>query len=410
MSEKDTPDPNAPILKALGDLDTRIQGEYVKKSDMQVIQKSLNDATAEIRVLRDRELDKPGMGMFTGSREFYATLAKAWRGDAAAKKTMFEEYPAKLGAYLKAPAGQNEGIDSQGGIFVLPEYSAELLRTGPTLANIRQYMRSIPMQGNLYRIRALVDKNHQTTPYGGIAVYRGAEAATMTATKAEWEWIELKPSDLTGMAVITDDLLEDATAFASLLPPLFMGALENQEQADFLFGNGAGGPLGALSTNNLSLITVPKTAAQTAATITVANLLNMRARCWNYGPDAFWISSVDNIPQFATMTIGQIPVYTPSVKTEQGFDTILGRPVLYTEHAKTTGTLNDIALINGQGYMIGDRGGLKSDQSIHVYFTSNQTALRFKKRNDGQPLWRSPITPVSGSNTLSAFVNLAARA
>ena len=119
---------------------------------------------------------------------------------------------------------------------------------------------------------------------------------------------------------------------------------------------------------------------------------------------------MDNIPQFATMTIGQIPVYMPSVKTEQGFDTILGRPVLYTEHAKTTGTLNDIAVVNGQGYMIGDRGGLKSDQSIHVYFTSNQTALRFKKRNDGQPLWRSPITPVSGSNTLSAFVNLAARA
>ena len=223
MSEPTTPDPIAPVTKAIGDLNTRLDGEFVKKSDMQVIQKSLNDATAEIRVLRDRELDKPGMGMFTGSREFYATLAKAWRGDAAAKKTMFEEYPAKLGAYLKAPAGQNEGIDSQGGIFVLPEYSAELLRTGPTLANIRQYMRSIPMQGNLYRIRALVDKNHQTTPYGGIAVYRGAEAATMTATKAEWEWIELKPSDLTGMAVITDDLLEDATAFASLLPPLFMG-------------------------------------------------------------------------------------------------------------------------------------------------------------------------------------------
>ena len=57
MSEKDTPDPNAPILKALGDLDTRIQGEYVKKSDMAIIQKSLNDATAEIKILREGELE-----------------------------------------------------------------------------------------------------------------------------------------------------------------------------------------------------------------------------------------------------------------------------------------------------------------------------------------------------------------
>ena len=408
MSEKDTPDPNAPILKALGDLDTRIQGEYVKKSDMAIIQKSLNDATAEIKILREGELEKSGMGMFADGREFYATLAKAWRGDPTAKKTMFEEYPAKLNVYLKAPAGQNESIDSAGGIFILPEYSAELLRTPPVLAPIRNFMRSIPMQGNLYRIRALVDKNHTTSPYGGIVVYRGAEAATMTTSKGEWEWIELKPSDLTGMAVITDDLLEDATAFASLLPPLFMEALEFSEQGDFLYGNGAGGPLGALNVNNPSLITVSKESAQTAATINVTNCLKMRARCYGY-QSAFWVSSQDNIPSFAVMTIGQIPVYMPNAKDGDGFDRLLGRPILYTDWAETTGTTNDLALVSGSGYIIGDRGGVRSDQSIHVYFTSNQTALRFKKRNDGQPLWKSALTPKKG-NTRSPFINLAARA
>jgi HK97 family phage major capsid protein len=407
MSESQVVD-LAPITKALGDLNTKIDGEYVKKSDVAVLQKSLNDATHEIKVLKDRELDKPGMGMFANSREFYTTLAKAWRGDETAKKAMFEEYPAKLAVYLKAASGANEAIDSQGGIFVLPEYSADLLTTGPTLANIRQFMRAIPMSGNLYRIRALVDKNHQTNPYGGITVARGPEAGTIAPSKAEWEWIELKPSDITGAAYITNDLLEDATAFASLLPPLFMGAIEFQEQADFLFtGTGAGGPLAALATQNPSLITVAKEGSQTAATINITNVLKMRARCWGY-QSAFWVSSVDNIPQFATMTIGQIPVFMPNAKDGDGFDRLLGRPILYSDHAATTGTLNDLALVNGQGYLIGDRGGLKQDQSIHVRFLNNETTLRFVKRNDGQPLWRAPLTPKNG-NTRSPFVNLAAR-
>jgi HK97 family phage major capsid protein len=346
--------------------------------------------------------------MFENSREFWATLAKAWRNDTDARAKMFDEYPKKLAVFMKAASGANEAIDSQGGIFVMPEYSAEIIRLAPTLANLRQFCRTITMQGNLYKIKALVDKNHQTSPYGGITVSRGPEAGTVTASKAEWEWIEFKPSDVTGAAYITDDLLEDATAFASLLPPLFLGAIENAEQNDFLFGTGAGGPLGMLAAQNPALITVAKETNQTAATINVTNLLKMLARC--YGGGSFWLSSRDNIPQFAAMTIGQIPVYMPSAKAGTDFDTILGRPVLYTEHAKTTGTLNDIALIQGDNYVIADKGGVKQDQSIHVRFLNNETTLRFKKRNDGQPLWKSPLTPVSGSNTLSPFVNLATRA
>lgn len=396
------------IVKDLKDFNA-LKDTIVKREDLSAMKKDLDDARTQIRVLQSHELEKPGLGMFSGSIEYWATLAKAWKGDEDAKKTMFDEYPRKVNAFLKAPAGFNEGIDSQGGIFVLPEYSSGLMMVPPTLAQIRSYCRVIPMQGNLWKERALVDKNHNTKPFGGITVSRKPEAGTITPSMADWEWIELKPSKVTGMCVITSELLEDAPAFASYLPPLFMAAMENHEQNDWLFGPGAGEPLGGLHANNPALITVAKDTNQTAKTITITNLLNMRARIWGY-QNAVWLSSVDNIPQFATMTIGQIPVYTQTVKGDVTFDLILGRPVLYSEHMKTTGTVNDIALVNWSQYLIGQKGGIRQDQSIHVYFTTDQMALRWVTRNDGQPAWREKLTPVSGSNTLSPFVNLAVRA
>ncbi len=59
-------------------------------------------------------------------------------------------------------------------------------------------------------------------------------------------------------------------------------------------------------------------------------------------------------------------------------------------------------------YVIID-GGLKTDLSLDVMWTSGQAVFRFVWRGDGKPTWASPITPYNGGVTRSPYVILAQR-
>jgi len=43
---------------------------------------------------------------------------------------------------------------------------------------------------------------------------------------------------------------------------------------------------------------------------------------------------------------------------------------------------------------------------MHLSFNTDETAFRAVMRNDGQPWWKSTLTPKFDTNTLSPFVTL----
>lgn len=384
----------------------------------ETIQKYMKAATAGSKTgkavvihTHDNELDDPNLG-FKDGVDFWHTFSKAYRDPSPAeraesKKKIFGEggYQAKLEARCKA-TGQNEAIDSEGGLFVLPEFSTELLLTKPTLALLRQYARTFTMGGSSYTIRARVDKNHTTSVAGGIVVSRKFEGVAADKSKATFETITFKPTKLTGYTAITDEMMEDAPAFASLFPPMFQDAIAAFEEGDFIGGSGAGEPLGAFHANNPSIKTVLKESGQAAGTLTITNVLKMRAACYNYG-EAIWLINQDAIPQLAVMVIGQWPIWLPSGK-EDIPDMLLGRPIKYTDFGEAVGTQGDIRLGNFREYGVADRGGLNSATSMHVKFLEGEQLLKFWRRGDAQPLWRALLTPIKGS-TRSPFVDLQAR-
>lgn len=106
---------------------------------------------------------------------------------------------------------------------------------------------------------------------------------------------------------------------------------------------------------------------------------------------------------------GNVAVYTPST-VEDRPDMLLGRPIFYSEYAKTVGDAGDIMCVNWGEYLEGTYQPLQSSESIHVRFLENERTFKFSMRNDGQPWWRSALTPKNGSDTLSPIVTLAARA
>jgi HK97 family phage major capsid protein len=127
-----------------------------------------------------------------------------------------------------------------------------------------------------------------------------------------------------------------------------------------------------------------------------------------------WLINQDCEPQLNTLslTVGNnsYPVLMPATGISGApYDTMFGRPVIPTEFNKTLGTVGDIVLADFSQYLLVDKGSMQSASSVHVRFLYDEMVFKFTYRVDGQPIWRTALTPYQGTNTQSPFVALATR-
>ena len=130
--------------------------------------------------------------------------------------------------------------------------------------------------------------------------------------------------------------------------------------------------------------------------------------------NAVGIANHDTIPQLHQMSqavgTGGVPVFMPANQAVgPPFQTLFGRPILFSEKTPTLGTAGDIILADLSQCAIRMRVDVSLTVSLHVYFTSDEFAFRLRVRVDGRGLRGSAVTPANGSNTLSPFVQLATR-
>jgi HK97 family phage major capsid protein len=173
--------------------------------------------------------------------------------------------------------------------------------------------------------------------------------------------------------------------------------------------------MGLLNAN--STIKVDKTASQTADTVTFNNIQDMWCRLWGRSRlNSVWLINQEVEPQLNKMTIATgtysgATVYMPPTGIAGNmYSTLYGRPVIPIEQAAALGDEGDIILTDLSQYMIIDKGGINSAQSLHIRFLYDEAVFRFIYRVDGQPIWKIALTPYKGSNTLSPAVTLKARA
>jgi HK97 family phage major capsid protein len=87
--------------------------------------------------------------------------------------------------------------------------------------------------------------------------------------------------------------------------------------------------------------------------------------------------------------------------------TIMGRPVVVTEHNVALGTAGDIVLADLSQYQAIEKGGIETASSLHVKFVTDETAFRFVYRYGGAPTMNYTITGFDGV-TRSPYVILSA--
>lgn len=320
--------------------------------------------------------------------------------------------------FRSAGSGMEQATGSLGGFLVPPAFSQDIwdgMEADDN--NLLSLCDQHTVTGESLTFPA-VDETSRADGYraGGIRGYWKSEASQMTSSYPKLRQVSIEPQELYVFAYVTDKLLRNAGSLEGFLKKKASQELVFKIGDAIVNGTGAGQPLGIL--NSPCLVSVAKETSQAADTILAENVLKMRQRLhmnlWNR---SVWLANQDTLDQLERLyipvkNVGQTENVGGFPKPMFNGDamTLLGRPVKFTEFSATVGDAGDLVLAAMGDYLAGVRGTVRSDLSIHLRFDYNETAFRFLTEVDGRPWLQSAITPYKGSNTLSAFIALDARA
>lgn len=342
------------------------------------------------------------------------TAAQKRLEESRKRMVMLREFDKDLDDSIKkeqraAGTGQISGVFSDGGAFVQTDYATDIIEKGFNNSVILPKTQKRVMSGNSNSVEIFgvtEDSRAAGSRNGGVVVYTKAELEQYTASKASFESIEVKVNKLTGLLYLSDEIMEDASFLEGEVSDLFMKEFAFKTQDLIWRGSGAGEPLGIL--NSPALVTQAKVTSQTADTINATNISYMKVRA---SGNAEFYANRDTIPQldalFKTSGDMESKLFT---QTSINTGTLDGIPITFLEQCDTLGDKGDISLIDFGAYITATKGGVKKAESMHLKFDYGQKAIRWTLRFDGQPRWKTPLTPFKGSLTTSPFVTLAARA
>lgn len=300
------------------------------------------------------------------------------------------------------PTGMSEGVPADGGYLVIPQYASGILERMYTTGEILSRVSKDPVTGNTMIYNGIDESSRASTFYGGILGYWLNEGGTKTASQPKFRQIELKLKKVAALCYCTDEQLEDTTNLQSWLMRTVPEVLRFQVEDAIFEGNGVGKPQGILTSN--CLVTVTR---DTASTIGINDITAMWSRRWAGVNDYVWLIHQDAMAKLPLMAGTYQNVFMPPGGLSQApYATLYGRPIIECEYAQSLNTKGDIMLASLSQYQCITKGDVKTDSSIHVAFTTDQTAFRFVYRIDGQPTWNVALTPFHGSNTQSPFVVL----
>jgi len=314
--------------------------------------------------------------------------------------------------------GMSEFIDSDGGFALQPDFTDSLLSkvyNPPGGGSIISDVTSQPVSGNGFRALAVDETTRVSSRRGGFIGYWIAEGVSYTGSRPKLRKVGTDLEKVIALTWLTDELVADAPSLGAFVNREGPNEIRFQVEDKVVNGTGAGVPQGVL--NAKCLVTVAKEAGQASSTFVTENVLKMWARMPAYlMSGAKWYVNQELLPTLDTLSIavgvgGQVvPTSIYGQPTAAApFGTLKGRPVQPVEYCAALGTLGDVILANMGEYYVIDNGGIQSASSIHVSFTTDETALRFTYRVNGFPWWNDTMTPYKGANALSPFVTLAAR-
>jgi HK97 family phage major capsid protein len=360
--------------------------------------------------VRDLRSDDPMRG-FGSYDEFARAVVTAFSPGASIDSRLLN---------ISAADYANTDTGSEGGFLVPPDFSDRMVERMQKRLPIMDAADKFTLVGNSTEVPAYIDDDQSdaSSRYGGVRVYWEGEGDQGTRSKASFRKVTLRLRKLMALSDVTSEMMEDVQNFGSMMLAKHADAISGELTEAFMFGSGAGQPMGAF-TGSTHCVQVAKETGQDKDTITYQNILGMISAIMDTpGGGGFWMANREVIPQLLSLNqavgTGGAVVYPPAggsianpVPT-----TINGQPLIYTDHCEALGDAGDIVFGNFAYYLVAMKGSIETAMSIHLYFDYDRQAFRSTFRVDGRPAFQKTTKPRKGASSrrVGPFVKLAERA
>lgn len=264
----------------------------------------------------------------------------------------------------------NETTGADGGYAVPAEYSRtlETLLKGPE--SIVSLCDNITTLGN--SIVLPVDEDPVWSA-AGIQPADVAEGAAYGQTKPVIKQLTITLAKTGVIVPVSEEMLQDGVN---------IGAYVAQKSADKLQWKMNAKAMTAFLASG-GLITVAKTGGAAAGSAPdLANVMSM----WNSIPAQFrdsavWIANPRLQTALMSLVIGQMPVFVPGGSlSNRPFDTLLGRPIIWSELCAAVGTVGDLCFVAPKLYYAVTKGAPQAAVSGHIWFDQDITAYKTSVR------------------------------
>jgi HK97 family phage major capsid protein len=307
----------------------------------------------------------------------------------------------------------SEGIGADGGFLVPPAF-----RQGVTSAILGEkslipYCDQVYVPGNSFV--TVVDGTAPWDNTAGPRAYWIGEGKEIPQSKVALKDTIQRLNKLTCLVPVTEELMEDAPSLDAYLRRTVEAKFVSEQNFCIVQGSGAGEPWGLL--NSPALVSVAKETGQDAKTLVLDNIL----KAWvalapGSESSAIWLAHKNVLPELMRMSLGAVlspaPVYLPAGGVSgKPFDTLLGRPVIFSEACPPLGNQGDLILCDLSKYQVTMKAsGIRTDISVHAFFEYDTSCFRFVFRCSGSPLWSAPIAARDGGGYYSPFIAIDERA
>lgn len=314
--------------------------------------------------------------------------------------------PRLLAAGATSVTSANVGVD--GGFAIPPEYLIEIHEAVRAEQNLLELCDQYFTETNTIEIP--ID---ETTPWGNNGVQANwiTEGQPITQSAVYLRNATMRLSKLEVLVPVTEEVASDALGLAVYLRRRAPAAIQNGINLALVQGSGAGTPLGVL--NSSALVVVDAEGSQTAGTVIAANATKMFGRLpASSFATAVWLVHPDALPQLPAMNAAGANLFAWAPGMPYGaVGMLIGIPVIPHQCCSPLGAPGDLFLADFSQYFTALKiGGMRQEVSIHLWFDHDIHAFKFVLRVLGQPWLSAPIAPRVGTQTLSPFVTLAARA
>jgi HK97 family phage major capsid protein len=387
-----------PVDEIVNDLEKRVSEVAEKVASetavktVEKVSKALSAKKSSIYVGADAVESDPKKG-FKHFGDFVTSVMKAAKGDGEAQTR------------LKATAsgGMSVGTDADGGYAVPDIWANSIFTTSMSGPNLYDYVTKLPMSGpgSTLKIPAELFSTIGSNGFAAQSKTRAQDGTSITTSKAGLREMSIDVNRLVILAPLTDDLLNDSIALGAYIEKKAGDELNYKLNSNILRG-------GTVATGILGHASAVTVLRNTASRVKFADIKNMWTR--RYGRNFVWIINQEvEADLFDLSDAANRNIYFPpgGIK-DSPYGTILGAPVIVSEHASSLGDEGDVVLADLSQYLTVNKGGVERATSAHLYFDTAEQAFRWTLRVGGRPGHDSVITPASGqgTKTRSPFVVL----